>query len=1019
MSVEGNKNTESVHHQEEQQIEGINAKGFFSEDNNKGGCSVRVAVRVRPLIGREQALKDDICVRSDSTKNQIEVGGNKQFGFDKVFGIDAKQSEIFDMCVKNLVLGSFSGYNSTVLAYGQTGSGKTYTMGTDATISIGKDQEGILPRVIHLMFEEVDKRSAKREFIIKVSFIEIYNEEIRDLLDPQGQTKIIIRELARGIPSLCGQREEVVTDYKSLFKLLESGALHRRTKSTLMNESSSRSHAIFTINIEQHLIEDLVAKDTHPTIPNTEIQEFTTAKFHFVDLAGSERIKKTGAEGDTMQEGISINKALFVLGKVINALTDESGKTSYRPYRESNLTRILQDSLGGNSRTTMIACVSPAESNLEETLSTLLYACKARSIKNKPVVNSDLNTTLIHQLQQQVGDLQRELSRYKKGFVQRPNAIQIPLDLNNETNVEKQLKVENAVLKKSVEQLKNELNTMGEESRKREIDFLTIIQERDVLRLKNEKLISMTTKNGAGSEILIKEELSLIEEYRTKFNDLQSQNKKKEQDYKDLLTKYEEEFKAANVQNEQNLKLNEEIQQLKRSLVKLRKQSNPSQIKRSQLFCSKEKERESIATQESLSEEQSMENKQISGTWLSTDLEEQLKVANEMFINQFTVSLEALMPENHKSSETSNKENQAFSKERVELFLDEKTELDSEEEEPEKKEQENEIGKEIKETLNKVEGDIHEREAMLLQIKEKHKEMQNSLIEIMKQQYHKTVEKLEIELEKVKADQEKAIQIAPKDSRNNVERQYIKKIAEYEAKIKEGKKNDAQQQKMQKQATDQEAKIQSLADEINRMKQQKLELTKQIKKERENNEKIKREQRKETQKLKQENIMQKNLITKLTKEKERTNKSKQAARNETEKITKNQKRESLINTRKFIDDFVKRVVTIRQEICALEKEEFTQADIESRISNDYVQLGKLKLVSNSLSLKKEGIDQIKDYDVLQSIEAEIEQNNKIMLDIQTAIDTMETNLQYHEEKTARLEKNRNLMKIELAQYKNK
>ena len=171
-----------------------------------------------------------------------------------------------------------------------------------------------------------------------------------------------------------------------------------------MNQSSSRSHAIFTITLEQHVIEDLVkpegGEEKKDGAETADVQEFMTAKFHFVDLAGSERAKRTGATGSTLKEGISINQGLLALGNVIAALTDEARKGSHVPYRNSKLTRILQDSLGGNSRTSMIACVSPAEFNFDETLNTLKYASRARNIKNKPIVNRDPNSALIAQLRQ-------------------------------------------------------------------------------------------------------------------------------------------------------------------------------------------------------------------------------------------------------------------------------------------------------------------------------------------------------------------------------------------------------------------------------------------------------------------------------------------------------------------------------------------------------------------------------------------------------------------------------------------
>lgn len=193
--------------------------------------------------------------------------------------------------------------------------------------------------------------------------------------------------------------------------LLNKGISHRTTSATLMNEGSSRSHAIFTVTIEQRIVKEFEiapeviegGKEEAPAAGQQE--ELISAKFHFVDLAGSERIKRTGATGMLLKEGISINKGLLCLGNVISALTEESRKNHHIPYRDSKLTRILQDSLGGNSRTTMIACVSPAESNYEETINSIKYASRARNIKNKPVVNRDPNSMLIDSLRQQISSL--------------------------------------------------------------------------------------------------------------------------------------------------------------------------------------------------------------------------------------------------------------------------------------------------------------------------------------------------------------------------------------------------------------------------------------------------------------------------------------------------------------------------------------------------------------------------------------------------------------------------------------
>eukprot|EP01022_Parablepharisma_sp_SALTPOND_P008805 TRINITY_DN136_c0_g1_i4.p1 TRINITY_DN136_c0_g1~~TRINITY_DN136_c0_g1_i4.p1 ORF type:complete len:1048 (+),score=173.01 TRINITY_DN136_c0_g1_i4:87-3146(+) len=972
-------------------IEGMNPDGFFNENASKGSCSVRVAVRVRPLLPKELAAGDSSCVRSDPSHNSLVVGLDKRFGFDKVFGIDSKQEEVFDVCVKNLVLSSFAGYNSTVLAYGQTGSGKTFTMGTDAVLTTSKEQQGIIPRVIHMIFDEVEKRKENREVIIKVSFIEVYNEEIRDLLDPQGQSKIVIRELTRGIPSLCGQREERVIDYDELFKFLEKGALHRRTRSTLMNESSSRSHAIFTINIEQHLIEDLY--QSSPTEGNST-QEFTTAKFHFVDLAGSERVKKTGAEGDTLHEGISINKALFVLGKVINALTDETGRNTYKPYRESSLTRILQDSLGGNARTTMIACVSPAESNQEETLSTLLYACKARSIKNKPVINKDPNSTLIHQLQQQVYDLQRELSRYRKG-----GSVPLPLSKPGEGLAdlpsEKEFKAEIASLKRQNEGLKANITQLEDQCRKREIEFLEIQKERDVLKMQNDKLKELVSKHLPADQIDLakllpsEEELDVVEGYRKQIEGLQAENKKKSEEIVELRIKYEEECKNANWQSEQMLKLNQELQQLKRTLVKLRKEGVESAKVKVEGRYSDEYEKDTGA-----------------GPWLSAELDEQLKEVNEMFINDLAQSLGTLITDTTKEFPE-----QKTVVEETASTIHEELEVTTEDPEDVKKETEAET--EMKETLNKVEGDIHEREKMLEQIKEKHKGMQKALLSIMEQQYHKKVEELEKEMEKLKSDQEKAMQLVPKDNRGAVEKQYRKKIGEYEAKIKEYRRNQSSQQKLMKQTSEQEDKIHVLTEEITKMKQQKVELTRQMRRERENYEKNKREQLRQALKLKQETIKQKMLITKLTKEKERAAKLKENAKLE---VMRMPGKEQLVNYRDLINNFSNRLVNLRQESAQMQKEEQKQKGLKARLNHEYDNMCKVKFEAEKLELLLKELNLSTDYDKIKAAEESLDSLHKLLSEQQTGIDNLEATLRYHEEKAARINQTRILLRTQLAKY---
>ncbi|KAM6300152.1 chromosome-associated kinesin KIF4A isoform 2-T2 [Aegotheles albertisi] len=363
------------------------------EDKDKA-IPVRVALRCRPLVPKETSEGCQMCLSFVPGEPQVVVGTDKSFTYDFVFDPSVEQEEVFNTAVAPLVRGIFKGYNATVLAYGQTGSGKTYSMG--GTYTANQEYEpsvGVIPRVIKLLFKEKEQRQ-DWEFVLKVSYLEIYNEDILDLLCPSRErsSQISIREDPKGGIKIVGLTERNVTCAQDTVSCLEQGNNSRTVASTAMNSQSSRSHAIFTICIDQKKRSD----------KNSSFH----SKLHLVDLAGSERQKKTKAEGDRLKEGININRGLLCLGNVISALGDENKKGGFVPYRDSKLTRLLQDSLGGNSHTLMIACVSPADSNLEETLNTLRYADRARKIKNKPIVNIDPQAAELHHLKQQVQQLQ-------------------------------------------------------------------------------------------------------------------------------------------------------------------------------------------------------------------------------------------------------------------------------------------------------------------------------------------------------------------------------------------------------------------------------------------------------------------------------------------------------------------------------------------------------------------------------------------------------------------------------------
>uniref|UniRef100_A0A673XPC9 Kinesin-like protein n=1 Tax=Salmo trutta TaxID=8032 RepID=A0A673XPC9_SALTR len=372
---------------------------------------VRVALRCRPLVAKEINEGCQTCLTFVPGEPQVVVGTEKAFTYDYVFDPTTEQEEVFNSAVSPLLCGLFKGYHATVLAYGQTGSGKTFSMG--GTYTSAQENEptvGVIPRVVRMIFQEREKHTDCESSLI-VSYLEIYNEEILDLLCPSASkdkpSTINIREDPKEGIKIVGLTERQVMSAHEMVGCLELGNSARTVGSTAMNAASSRSHAIFTITLEQRR--------------GTDKSDNVVSKLHLVDLAGSERQKKTKAEGDRLKEGISINRGLLSLGNVISALGDESKKgTGFVPYRDSKLTRLLQDSLGGNSHTLMIACISPADSNIEETINTLRYADRARKIKNKPVVNVDPRAAEMKRLKQQVQELQVMLLHARGGVAPVP-----------------------------------------------------------------------------------------------------------------------------------------------------------------------------------------------------------------------------------------------------------------------------------------------------------------------------------------------------------------------------------------------------------------------------------------------------------------------------------------------------------------------------------------------------------------------------------------------------------------------
>uniref|UniRef100_H2YQM0 Kinesin-like protein n=1 Tax=Ciona savignyi TaxID=51511 RepID=H2YQM0_CIOSA len=357
---------------------------------------VHVAVRCRPMTASERTSNIRRVVDCNSKSREISVtthsngmglssaNTSKSYHFDKVFGPKAEQIDVYKSVVSAQLDDVLAGYNCTVLAYGQTGTGKTYTMEGERSPSEdytwdNDPRAGIIPRALSQLFDELDKSGA--EYSVRVSLLEIYNEEIHDLLSPLAEPikmKIYEDNQKKGKVVVSGLTEIVIRNKSDIYDILQKGAIKRKTAATDLNEFSSRSHSIFTATIH--------TKDI--TQNNMEEEELVKiGKLNLVDLAGSENIGRSGAVEKRAREAGNINTSLLALGRCITALVE---KAPHVPYRESKLTRLLQDSLGGNTKTSIIATISPGSDNVEETLSTLDYACRAKNINNKPRVNQKL-----------------------------------------------------------------------------------------------------------------------------------------------------------------------------------------------------------------------------------------------------------------------------------------------------------------------------------------------------------------------------------------------------------------------------------------------------------------------------------------------------------------------------------------------------------------------------------------------------------------------------------------------------
>ncbi|XP_014470884.1 PREDICTED: bipolar kinesin KRP-130-like [Dinoponera quadriceps] len=362
----------------------------------------------RPVVPVVQVASEKEIIVYERSQEKIA----KKFTFDKVFGPASTQLDVYNVVIRPLLKEVLAGYSCTVFAYGQTGTGKTYTMEGGRVEDSGLHWQsnttaGMIPRCLSHLFDELQQLESQ-QYVVKINFLELYNEELFDLLGPGGHdaTKIKLYEdtSKKGSVIIHGLEEVTVHNKTEVYRILEKGSERRQTATTLMNSNSSRSHTVFTITI--HMKEE--------TSEGEELLK--TAKLNLVDLAGSENVSKSGAVDKRARETRNINQSLLTLGRVITALVE---RAPHIPYRESKLTRLLQESLGGRTKTSIIATISSASGNVDETLSTLDYAYRAKHITNRPEINQRLfKRALLKEYTEELERLRKDLTatRDKNGI---------------------------------------------------------------------------------------------------------------------------------------------------------------------------------------------------------------------------------------------------------------------------------------------------------------------------------------------------------------------------------------------------------------------------------------------------------------------------------------------------------------------------------------------------------------------------------------------------------------------------
>ncbi|BFZ03932.1 hypothetical protein BsWGS_06970 [Bradybaena similaris] len=476
---------------------------------SKSEC-VKVVVRCRPMNEKEIADGHQRVVEMNVQRGLIEVrnpkGGDsesKKFTFDSVYDWNSKQRDLYDETFYDLVDSVLKGFNGTIFAYGQTGTGKTHTMQGNKR---SKDDWGVIPNSFEQIFQHISQ-SENQQYLVRASYLEIYQEEIRDLLSKDQSKRLELKERTDTGVYVKDLSSFVTKSVKEIEHVMNVGNSNRSVGATNMNEHSSRSHAIFIVTIE--CSQEGEDGENHIRV----------GKLNMVDLAGSERQSKTGATGDRLKEATKINLSLSTLGNVISALVD--GKSTHIPYRDSKLTRLLQDSLGGNAKTVMVANIGPASYNYDETLTTLRYANRAKNIKNKPVINEDPKDALLREFQEEIMRLKAQLQgkggpkkrrkkktrRTRDGQVIDGDSNEEGEDTNDEDEADVYMKEQQARLEQEKEAILSNQSLIAEEKEKL-LGELTdkesrLVQEKEQRDLLATKIKAMESKLLVGGKNIV------------------------------------------------------------------------------------------------------------------------------------------------------------------------------------------------------------------------------------------------------------------------------------------------------------------------------------------------------------------------------------------------------------------------------------------------------------------------------------------------------------------------------------